>query len=105
MRWSDKSKGMDALGSWPGSKPVATRHERAVGQSCRLAQEAADIGDFGGALAWLKAVEMVDGPLAPEWDAKRALWLRQGRNGTSRTDGRFEPRRGVAADARQEGRP
>lgn len=61
------------------------RHERAVAQSCQLAQGAADVGNFEDALGWLKAVEMVDGPLAPEWDAKRALWLRQGHNGTPRT--------------------
>jgi hypothetical protein len=81
------------------------RHARAVAHSCQLAQAAADIGDFEDALAWLNAVETVDGPLAPQWDAKRASWLRQGDDGTPRTDGRFQPLRGAAADARQEPRP
>jgi hypothetical protein len=157
MRWSDKSKGMDAPGSRPGLKPVATRpfdapverasgvgfsrarelaagrhefairkrndaaprsalgaqeaqlsrdarHERAVARSCQLAQQAADIDDFAEALAWLKTVEAVDGPLAPRWDAKRASWRRQGDNGTPRTDRRFQPPAGAAVDASQEGR-
>ncbi len=83
---------------------VDERHERAVAQSCRFADAAADIGDFDEALAWLQAVEMVDGPLAPQWDVKRAMWLRHRRNGFPRADG-GQPARGAAAGARREGQP
>jgi hypothetical protein len=107
MRWSDKSKGTGALGSRPGWKPVAgrrfdvggARHRRAVAQSCRFAQEAADTGDLRGALAWLQAVEVVDGPLAPEWDAKRALWLHEDGDGGPGANGRPQHLQSAASKA------
>ena len=57
------------------------RHKRAVAQSFRHAQEAAGIGDFDEALAWLRAVEAVDGFLPRTWVAKRAVWAHQGQSG------------------------
>lgn len=56
---------------------VGERHDQAVAQSCRFAQEAAEGGDFEEALAWLLAVEAADGPLSAEWAGKRTTWARQ----------------------------
>lgn len=81
------------------------RHERAVAQSLRHAQEAAGIGDFDEALAWLRAVEAVDGVLPREWAAKRAVWAHQSHNGTPRGGGRFTPPQEAAPVSRQNGRP
>jgi hypothetical protein len=53
------------------------RHARAVAQSLRFAQEAADRGDYREALSWLGAVEAADGALSPEWKQTRGLWQQQ----------------------------
>ncbi len=63
----------------------ARKHDRAVRQSLGLACEAAGVGQFGDALAWLRTVEIVDGPLAAEWADRRNRWQRQ--NGTADGDG------------------
>lgn len=81
------------------------RHERAVAQSCQFAQAAAGIGDFEKAVAWLHAVATVDGQLSPEWEAKRAIWAHEVRNGTPRGGGRSTPPKEAAAATRQNGRP
>ena len=52
----------------------AQRHERAVAQSLRWAQEAAVNQSFDDALGWLQTVAMVDGPLSPDWQRTQASW-------------------------------
>jgi hypothetical protein len=81
------------------------RHERAVARSCQLAQEAAGIGEYEEALAWLQAVEVVDGPLSAEMEVKRAVWAHQSHNGAPRAGRRFTPPQKAAAAAGQNGRP
>ena len=51
------------------------RHEAAVAQSLRWAEESALRGDHGDALAWLAAIEATGDPLAPDYQAKRREWL------------------------------
>jgi len=53
------------------------RHARAVAQSLRFTQEAADRGDYREALSWLGAVEAADRALSPEWEQTRGLWQQQ----------------------------
>ena len=53
---------------------VAERHQRAVAQSLRFAQEAADRGALGEALEWLTVVEYVDDGLPVQWERARACW-------------------------------
>ena len=53
---------------------AAERHQRAVAQSLRFAQEAADRGALGEALEWLGVVELVDQRLPAEWERARAGW-------------------------------
>jgi hypothetical protein len=50
------------------------RHQRAVAQSFRFAQEAADRGALGEALEWLTVVDYVDDGLPAEWERARACW-------------------------------
>ena len=54
----------------------ARRHERAVAQTLRWAQEAAVNQSFDDALEWLQTVTIVDGPLSPDWERTRASWRR-----------------------------
>jgi hypothetical protein len=53
---------------------VEQRHERAVAQTLRWAQEAADRDAFGDALDWLDVVEVVEGDLAPGWKRTQSSW-------------------------------
>jgi hypothetical protein len=52
----------------------AERHERAVAQTLRWAQEAAVSQCFDDALDWLQTVAVVDGPLSPGWQRTQASW-------------------------------
>jgi hypothetical protein len=52
----------------------AQRHERAVAQTLRWAQEAAVSQSFDDALEWLQTVAIVDGPLSPDWQRMQASW-------------------------------
>ena len=69
MRWSDKSNGMDALGSWP-AEPVATRPSTApIGRASgvrlsrvRLAREVAAAG---------REFALRNGNSAPPWSVLR----------------------------------
>jgi hypothetical protein len=54
----------------------AHRHECAVAQTLRWAQEAAVNQSFDDALEWLQTVTIVDGPLSPDWERTRASWHR-----------------------------
>ena len=56
--------------------PAADRHQIAVLSSLRCADESAAGGDYRDALAWLRTVEVVDGPLPVAYEHKRAAWLR-----------------------------
>lgn len=53
---------------------MAARHERAVAQTLRWADEAAARGDHADALEWLKIVEAVGDALSPDYATKRAQW-------------------------------
>lgn len=53
---------------------VEQRHERAVAQTLRWAQDAADRDAFSDALDWLDVVEVVDGDLAPGWKRTQSSW-------------------------------
>ncbi len=57
-----------------GATGVRDRHARAIKQSLRFAQAAADKGEYREALEWLKAVEAADGALPPEWEQTRSVW-------------------------------
>ena len=61
-------------------RSTTERHARAVAQSLRFAQEAADKGDYREALSWLGAVEAADGGLSPEWEQTRGLWQQRARS-------------------------
>jgi hypothetical protein len=50
------------------------RHERAVAQTLGWAREAANRGDVGDALEWLRVVEVVDGALPPDWERRQTSW-------------------------------
>jgi queuine/archaeosine tRNA-ribosyltransferase len=50
------------------------RHERAVAQTLRWAQEAATRGAFSDALEWLDVVRVVDGALNPDWQRTQTSW-------------------------------
>ena len=56
------------------NRNAAARHERAVAQTLSWADEAAACGDYAGALAWLRTVEMVGDRLSSDYDAKRQRW-------------------------------
>ncbi len=51
------------------------RHPQAVARTLSWADEAADRGDHGDALAWLAVIETIDGTLPPTYETKRAAWL------------------------------
>lgn len=50
-------------------------HPVAVARTLTWADEAADRGDHGDALAWLAVIEAVDGMLPSSYETKRAAWL------------------------------
>ena len=52
----------------------AARHTRAVTQTLGWADEAAARGDYGGALAWLRTLEMIGDELSDAYQAKRQSW-------------------------------
>ncbi len=58
----------------PSIDSRAARHERAVAQTLRWAQEAAASQSFDDALEWLQTVAVVDGPLSPGWQRTQASW-------------------------------
>ena len=59
---------------FPTADSRAARHERAVAQTLRWAQEAAAGQSFDDALEWLQTVAVVDGPLSPGWQRTQASW-------------------------------
>ena len=66
-----------------GDMSAAARHQRAVAQTFRFAQDAAATGDFGEALEWLAVVESVDGGLPADWELTRDSWLLAGGPGAA----------------------
>ena len=52
----------------------AERHSAAVRRSLGWAQESADRGDHGDALAWIQMLEAVGEQLSPAYQAKRQAW-------------------------------
>ena len=72
------------------------RHEQAVAQSLRWAEDAAATQDFKQALGWLAVVETVDGALPPEWEQARTSWLVHSTSTEGATEalGRAESRTG-----------
>jgi hypothetical protein len=53
---------------------VTGRHRAAVANALHLADQAAARGDYGGALAWLKAIEAIGDDLPDTYQLKRATW-------------------------------
>jgi hypothetical protein len=50
------------------------RHESAVAQTLRWAQEAAARGRADEALEWAQLIELMDGGLPPDWEPARQCW-------------------------------
>ena len=61
----------------PGPGPSDDEFADAVELALLLADGDADWGDYSAALASLDAAEALAGALPPEYEAKRALWLRE----------------------------
>lgn len=58
-----------------GSKSHTHRHAQAVTNSLRMADEAAERGDYHDALGWLEAVRATGERLSEEYQGKRAAWM------------------------------
>jgi hypothetical protein len=69
----------------------AERHQTAVAQTLGWAREAADGGDFGDALEWLRVVEVVDGALPPAWERRKQLWVLMAQEQHPQTRGEAKP--------------
>jgi len=54
---------------------ASDRHQAAVSRSLEWAQQSAERGDYGDALAWVKVVEATGSQLPPAIRDKRQLWL------------------------------
>lgn len=53
------------------------RHERAVANSLRAADNAAERGDYADALAWLAVIEGIGDTLPDSYQVKREIWKRR----------------------------
>jgi hypothetical protein len=60
-----------------GPSSAAARHERAVENTLREADQAAACGDYEGALSWLGLVEAIGDDLPHTYKLKRATWTAQ----------------------------
>lgn len=58
------------------------RHRCAVANTLRLADDAADAGDYHDALAWLTTLEAIGEPVPAEYRAKQRAWAARAETAT-----------------------